>query len=251
MMADLQDKPTTTTDPAPASDKPMTSLLDQGWTADGKGGSGEPKADPTTGKTPDEASLTPEQKAEADAKAKADAEAKAKATADAGKAVPEKYEAKMPEGMTLDTDMVEKFTPVLKELGITQEGFQKLADAYAPVITERVTAAVKQQNEASQAEFQKEVNGWGDKTKEIYGSNLQSELVAVSKGLDRVFAGNQQENIEFRGLMAASGLGNHPLMVKALSFIGKSISEGSVKEGKPISGGEPKTAAEVMYPNMK
>ena len=42
--------------------------------------------------------------------------------------VPEKYEFNMPEGRELDSEMVEKFTPVLKDLKISQEGAQKLAE---------------------------------------------------------------------------------------------------------------------------
>ena len=42
--------------------------------------------------------------------------------------IPEKYEFTMPEGRELDVEMVEKVTPLFKELKISQEGAQKLAD---------------------------------------------------------------------------------------------------------------------------
>lgn len=35
--------------------------------------------------------------------------------------------------MTLDAETVEKFTPIFKEAGLSQEMAQKLVDAYAPI----------------------------------------------------------------------------------------------------------------------
>ena len=44
--------------------------------------------------------------------------------------VPEKYDFKAPEGQSLDAALVERATPIFKELGLTQDAAQKLVDFY-------------------------------------------------------------------------------------------------------------------------
>ena len=54
----------------------------------------------------------------------------------AAAAVPEKYEIKPPEGMQLDQAMMEKAAPLFKELKLSNEGAQKLANFYAATLGE-------------------------------------------------------------------------------------------------------------------
>src|SRR5262245_60440079 len=54
---------------------------------------------------------------------------------------PEKYEFKAPEGVTLDTGLVNDFTPLAKELGMSQDAAQKVVDLYASKVLPRLATA--------------------------------------------------------------------------------------------------------------
>ena len=129
--------------------------------------------------------------------------------------VPEKYDIKVPEGMSLDTQALEKFTPIAKELKLSNEQAQKLADIYA----ERQDAAVKAQREA----YQQTVEGWKKESKadkEIGGTNLPVTQATCRKALN-VF----DPDGEFSKLMDESGFGNHPAVLRFVNRVGKSVKE--------------------------
>jgi len=104
-------------------------------------GAADPKADATaTGA--DAAKPDPNQ---TDAK-----EGEAKDGKDGKAEVPETYELKMPEGMTLDEAALAEAAPVFKELGLKQDQAQKLADVYAKQVQKlqaQSTEAWKKQHE--------------------------------------------------------------------------------------------------------
>ena len=154
--------------------------------------------------------------------------------------VPEKYEVKLPEGVELDTATLDLFSPIFKELGITNEGAQKLVDAYVPLIQ----STVDKQRKESQNDFKTIVSGWHADTMKELGPNAKQDLAACGKVL------NKFGSKELREMMQETGVGNHKELVKFMARIGKTISEDAVVDPKdnPVNlfGPDPKR----MYPSM-
>ena len=109
--------------------------------------------------------------------------------------VPEKYDIKVPEGMSIDAEALEQFTPIAKELKLSNEQAQRLANIYAA----RQDASLKAQREA----YTKTVEGWIKEVKadkEIGGTNLPITQATCKKALTAY-----DPDGEFMKLMDASG----------------------------------------------
>lgn len=146
---------------------------------------------------------------------------------------PEKYEFSAGEGVELDSAALADFEPVARELNLTNEQAQKLVDAY-PKILEGVQ---QRQTEAWQAQTEE----WAAKVKadkEIGGDKLTANIGVAQRALD------QFGTPELKEYLNATGLGNHPDLVKTFVKIGKAMSEDGM-----VSGGNSgqRSAAEVLY----
>lgn len=169
---------------------------------------------------------------EVEAKTKADA----KTAADKAANVPEKYDFKMPEGMTLDTRLAEMVTPIFKEFKLSQEQAQKLATVQAQYIAEQ---------EKAQAEaFTKFCDDSKVETIKALGANYQQELAFVAKVRDRFLSDETKE------MLNKSGMSNNKALIMDLIKIGRLISESTIVEGKREIPGGAKGIAELMYPNQ-
>lgn len=167
--------------------------------------------------------------AEKDAKEKADKEAAEKAEKEKKPAAPEKYEFTPPEGQELDANALAVFEPIAKELGLSQEQAQKLVDIYPQI--------QQQQAEA----WSKQVSDWGEQVKadkEIGGDKFNASVGAAQRALD------QFGNPELREYLSASGLGNHPALVRFCAKVGKAMAEDTFVV--PNQGGQ-RSAADVLY----
>lgn len=151
---------------------------------------------------------------------------------------PEAYEAfTMPEGFTLDEQMLGEFTPVLKDLNLPQEAAQKLID-FAPKLVEKTvaqtTAAVLAQTGLADHAT------WADaaKTDKEFGGDKFAENLAVAQKAMNAFA-----TPELRAMLNKTGLGNHPEMLRTFYRAGKAISEdGFVPGGKTTTVKNPAVA---------
>lgn len=201
-----------------------------------------PVVDPAATLFPDAAAVA---KAEADKQAAIDAAdptkvaeaAAAAAKAEADKAAakaPETYEFKAPEGMVLDPAQVEAFTPVAKELGLTNDQAQKLVDLQVAATT------------ASAKRWTDQVAAWGEEAKadpEFGKQNLGKSTAAVAKALDKF------GSPEARKALDDSGMGNHPALLKLFRAVGLAMGEDNFATGNSGGGGTPRTAAEILFPN--
>lgn len=158
---------------------------------------------------------------------KAKPEAKAD---DKAPVVPEKYEFKAPEGVTLDSTLIEKATPLFKELGLTQDAAQKLVDFQAA-----------QQAEASKA-FTAQVEQWKAEVKALPESDkvLGDAKLALNKLADPAT----------QALIAGSWMGSHPGVIKLLASAGKLLREDPLHEGNASTGAGPRDAADVLFGDM-
>lgn len=173
--------------------------------ADVKPGDGKPSDTTTT--------ETPEQKAARDA-----AELAAK--------VPEKYEFKLPDGVTLDQATYDAFTPKFKELGLNATQAQGLVDTYM--------ASMKASNEASEKAFEQQTKDWEATARadaEIGGAKFDASVARAHKTMSAF------GSPELVRLMNTTGFGNHPEFIRFFSKVGEKISEDTMhRPGEQGSG---------------
>ena len=168
--------------------------------------------------------------------------------------IPEAYELKAPEGATLLPEVVEAVTPILKELGITNEGAQKLVDFYLTqqrAETDRLVA----ENNALRKE-------WRTASENYISTNGKQVKADIGAALNQVFSNedgtpNTEKLAGFRQYMDMTGAGDNPFFVEAFHKLAKGMIEGKpVNGGKPSplgqqapGGGKPSRAA-ALYPNL-
>lgn len=175
----------------------------------------------------------PAKSEEENAAAKAEHE---KPTEEAKAEVPETYDIQLGEGVTLDAALLDKATPVMRELGLTNEQANKLAG----VIAEQR----KTEYDALNERHQKVITDWQNaiKTdKDFGGEKLKPSL----KSADRVIATFGDD--EFRKDLTDLGLGNHPGLFRLLARVGNALSD-----DKPVTSETPaatvkRDVAETLY----
>jgi hypothetical protein len=120
------------------------------------------------------------------------------------------------EGVELDSALLEKATPVFKDLGLTQEQAQKLVDFQA----ENVQAGATAQVEA----FNQMVDGWATESKNDseFGGDKFEESVAIAQA-----AVNKFGTPAFKELMETHGVGNHPEVIRFMVKVGSLTMEDS------------------------
>jgi hypothetical protein len=184
------------------------------------------------------------------------AETKPAATADTSKATesaagaPEKYENfKLPDGVTIDPDMLTEFTALAKEAKLDQKNAQRTLDLG--------TKAMQKFGEKQVQLFNDTKAAWLAEAKadKEFGGDKLAENLAVAKVAMEKFA-----TPKLREFLDQTGLGNHPDMVRAWVNIGKQLSgdqkivTGSFGEKNVagVSGPNTDTAlGNKMYPNQQ
>lgn len=204
-----------------------------------------PAADPAATPAPDDTTLLgaePEGKPDGDKPAdgvEGDKPADEKPAEEAKpEGAPEKYEDfKLPEGVTVDAAAVESFTPIAKELNLSQEQAQKLVDYFAKVRGDEVQASVK-----AVADLRTGWVGTAKADQEIGGAKFTENLSVAKTALDKF--GTPQ----LRDALNQTGLGDHPEVIRFFHRVGRALAEDKVVTGSP--GSQAKTLAERMYPNQ-
>lgn len=127
---------------------------------------------------------------------------------------PEKYEFALPDGVALDTAVLDRFDPIFRKLNLTNEQASEFAGAYH----ELRAAEAKAADEA----FVQEAETWVKQVRddpEIGGQAFDANAKAAQSAI-AAFA-----TPEFRELLNVTGLGNHPEVVRFCMRIGKAIAE--------------------------
>lgn len=200
-------------------------------------GDGEKAVDATRGDSANKGEADP-------APAGADADEGGKGEEDADQpTVPEAYDLAMPEGMQVDEQMLEAVTPIAKELGLSNEGLQKLADAYAQRVNAQTTAALEQWSEQTTT-LERAVRG----DKEIGASNdadFNEKLATIRAGVGALpkESGLRQALEQGRPIHP-----NEPDLLRLLYRTGLKNKEDGLVTGDTAKTG-PSTWANTMYPN--
>lgn len=148
------------------------------------------------------------------------------------KVVPESYDLKMPEGVSLDEAAAKEFTDIAKEAGLSAEQAQKFADVGAKMA----------QRQAEQHAML--VASWADSAqadKEFGGDKFSENLAVAKTALDK-FA-----SPELKAFLDTTGFGNHPELIRAFYRAGKAISEDGLVKGAVPTVTDP---ARKMFPSM-
>jgi hypothetical protein len=161
------------------------------------------------------------------------------ASAKPERAAPEKYEFKMPEGTTMDSEILAEFESTARELKMPQEEAQTMLAKLAPKIAER-------QAQQTAAQIEQASTAWTEASmadKEFGGDKLTENLALGEKAL-AAFG-----TPVLRQMLAESRFGNHPEVIRFMVRAGKALSEDNhlVTGGKPPSA---KDAASTLYPNQ-
>lgn len=153
-------------------------------------------------------------------------------------AIPEKYEIVTPEGYEqIDTGLLDQFTPIAKECGLTNEQAQKLANLYGKQLM--------QTNELQEQAFFEQRKAWVNELKndpEFGAGNDDTFKSSVGKAQ---LALRQFGSPELSQYLQQSGLGDNVYLVKAFAKIGAALGEDGFVDGN--GGGNSKRAADILF----
>lgn len=140
------------------------------------------------------------------------------------------------EGSEPDKDLVDQFLPMAKELKLSKEAAQKLYDLY-----------VSAQDKVGTAHTERVV-GWAKESREdkdFGGANFDTNLAVANKALGRL------GTPALRELLQATGLGNHPEIIRAFYQAGKVLPEDRLPGGSSKQDGASDKEAQLraLFPN--
>lgn len=174
----------------------------------------------------------------------------------------------LPEGMAIDTDLLEAASPVLKELNLSNAGASKVAGMFAekvlPHVEKRVMDGVIGQVVAQRATWDAETNAQIAGGKDAAGNAIAADPIYAGKSLDQVrgiaakaldrFGGDAKftvngEETTFRQWLKDTGNGNNPALVRFAFLAGSAISEDMGFERSGQAPATPKSREDKYYAN--
>lgn len=162
---------------------------------------------------------------------------------------PETYDfkdLKMPEGIQFDEELAKEFAPIGKELNLTQQQANRLAECLANYQKKQLDSAPeklaeykKQESEATKLRYEEMLN----KDKEIGGG----DKAKMNAYLDTADIGYSNfASPELKGVFKELHLNYHPEVIKLFHKLGTLCGDDSItKATAPI--GTKQSAAEILY----
>lgn len=155
---------------------------------------------------------------------------------------PGELEIKLPEGMQVNEEYMGGLKAVLKQHGLNSKQAQALVDHHF--------AALKKSQESAAKEWEQTKAGWTQELKndaQFGGKNFDANLDTANKLMRMA----EQKVPGFAKLLADTGLGQHPIMVKALHMLGAAIADDKLDVGEATGGTDNSEEAHLrqMYPN--
>jgi hypothetical protein len=140
-----------------------------------------------------------------------------------------------PEGLDLSGPTMDAFKALAAEHGLSQQAAQSMVDLHAQTV-------------AAQAEAQAAlIQGWADDAKadkEFGGAAFDASMGAARKALQAY------GSPELSQLLAQSGFGNHPEVIRAFYRIGKTLGEdGKAPAASSAAAGGQEAVLRKMYPS--
>lgn len=147
---------------------------------------------------------------------------------------PEAYDftSALPEGETLDEAISQKFGEICKGMNLTNEQANQMA-AYG---FEYGKGLIQQMNDMREAQYDK----WQEETRKELGADFDKTMNEYGAGLQYL----EKTSPGIRKLLSETGVGDRIEIVRAISELGRLVSEdGGVGSGNAKGGKTP------MYPN--
>lgn len=145
---------------------------------------------------------------------------------------PEKYEAfKLGEDTVVESEGLQAFSEAARKHGLSQEAAQEFVDSLAPSVENHLKSRVVEQAKhwAEEAEADKEIGG----------SDFKANIATAKKAYDHYATD------ELRHVLTATGLSNHPEVLRLFYRLGKNLQQDSGVNGSPSTAQETPT----WYPN--
>lgn len=164
--------------------------------------------------------------------------------------VPETYEFSMPDGVELDQAAVDKFTPVFKDAGLTQEAASKLVAAYAEHMADLGGQGAAQFDALYEERFAADVHKRIEQDAKALKDDPEiggAKAAAVHKQVADFLGQHKTE--AFDELHKRYGLGNNPEIVR---IIKRAIDYTPIDTGEQpagAGGGDP-DMRERWYPDL-
>ena len=141
------------------------------------------------------------------------------------------YQLTMPEGVTVDPELLTAATPVLRGLGLSDEQASKLVPL-AQQVQDRFVSGMEAHHAETRANWMRDAKA--DST--LGGANWNESVRVAQSALT---IGGAGPGSEVRKLLDESGLGNHPAFIRLFRNIGLKLSGGTVR---------PASREELWYP---
>lgn len=149
---------------------------------------------------------------------------------------PEKYEFALPEGVTIDSEVLGEFEGIARDLQMPQAEAAQMVERLAPKIQARVAKQMADAVAAASDEW----SAASKSDKEFGGEKLAENLAIGEKAL-QAFG-----TPALSTLLKDTRLGNHPELIRFMVKAGKALAQDTVVVGRTA---EPaKSRAERMYP---
>ncbi len=143
------------------------------------------------------------------------------------------YENLQPaDGVSFASADWDTFKSLAAELKLSPEQIEKLVAFEASCAQRKTQAKLDEKRQQSAT--------WANETRALYGAGLEQEIAFALR------AANTFGGPELRTLLEETGLGNHPVIIRTLSGIGRTISEDTSAGGVP-SAPQDKTFAQALY----
>lgn len=165
--------------------------------------------------------------------------------------VPDTYTFKAPEGGEVDQTLVDTFSPVFKELGLTQAQADKLTEAY--------NKHAQTQADITRNAIAEMGRQWETQTKADpeLGTKLDQIKIDVGRALDVVLSPKERE--AFQTAMNQTMIGNNPEFIRTFWKLAQRAAPGThVAGGGPSPQGQSPTGqtqrpsvAASIWPNLK
>lgn len=158
---------------------------------------------------------------------------------------------KLPEGFALDPELQTEAAGIFKDLGISQEGAQRLTDLQTKLmdrVNTQIRDAWNQTNQKWVDEIKADPKFGGDPADP--NSNLSKALGSIASAIDNPKL--TADPAAFREAIAMTGFGNNPAAIRTLATWANALTE----SGRHIEGSPPKAStaersgASAIYPNL-
>lgn len=146
----------------------------------------------------------------------------------------------LPEGMSIDSDMLGKVTELFKADGLNQEQAQKYIDLYSNQVKE-----LQQSNIDSFSQLMEKWQTDAKTDKDFGGDNYEENVGIAKQGLDKFGTPELKEFLE------THGAGNHPEVIRLFVKLGKLTLEDTPDDGGNNGGKQNKDHATQLYGDCK